>query len=193
MTISPSSPGATFGALDGGASSDTLLLTGTGTGTLSLATTSNFETLTKGSTGTWTLSGHRGDPGHDDQRGHRRGLGRPARLQRHQQPNRPINVNGATIRAVTAGAFGTGTITTINPTIEYGATGTYANNIVLASVDPVNDPHPHPRGRGRRGDADRLDHAKAMARSLWCSTASAPSSSPTSRTIPAARRSRPVR
>ncbi|MGK4455686.1 hypothetical protein, partial [Klebsiella pneumoniae] len=28
----------------------------------------------------------------------------------------------------------------IDPTIQYGATGTYSNNIVLASNDTVNDP-----------------------------------------------------
>ena len=42
------------------------------------------------------------------------------------------------IRATTAGAFGTGTITMIDPTVEYGATGTYANNIVLSVVAPAS-------------------------------------------------------
>lgn len=51
-----------------------------------------------------------------------------------------IFVNGAVIRANTAGAFGTGTITMIDPTIQFAASGTYANDIVLASVDPVGDP-----------------------------------------------------
>ncbi len=52
-----------------------------------------------------------------------------------------IFVNGSALRAGAAGAFGTGTIHLINPTLIYGATGTYANNILLevqspASADP---------------------------------------------------------
>ncbi|WP_309601537.1 hypothetical protein [Sphingomonas sp.] len=53
-----------------------------------------------------------------------------------------IYVNGAIIRANTAGAFGTGTIHTIDPTVQYAATGTYSNNILLSvpgdgSLDPT--------------------------------------------------------
>lgn len=50
-------------------------------------------------------------------------------------------VNGGAIRAGNAQAFGTGTIHLVDPTLIYGATGTYANNILLevqtpASADP---------------------------------------------------------
>ena len=51
-----------------------------------------------------------------------------------------INVNGGTIRALTAGAFGTGTINMIDPTAQYAASGTYANPIVLQSTNPATDP-----------------------------------------------------
>ena len=51
-------------------------------------------------------------------------------------------VNGAVIRAATAGAFGIGTIHLIDPTIQYGATGTYANNNLgvgkLGATLPLN-------------------------------------------------------
>ncbi|NYT39124.1 hypothetical protein HZY97_00005, partial [Sphingomonas sp. R-74633] len=47
-----------------------------------------------------------------------------------------IYVNGGSIRANTAGAFGTGTIHMIDPTATFGATGTYANNISLEVVTP---------------------------------------------------------
>jgi hypothetical protein len=49
-----------------------------------------------------------------------------------------IFVNGATIRAATAGAFGTGTIHLINPTVVYGTTGIYANNISLEVQSPAS-------------------------------------------------------
>jgi fibronectin-binding autotransporter adhesin len=48
-----------------------------------------------------------------------------------------IFVNGATIRAETAGAFGTGAIHLINPTVSFGASGTYANDILLEVASPA--------------------------------------------------------
>lgn len=50
-------------------------------------------------------------------------------------------VNGGAVRAGNVQAFGTGTIHLVDPTLIYGVTGTYANNILLevqtpASADP---------------------------------------------------------
>ena len=50
-------------------------------------------------------------------------------------------VNGGAVRAGNTQAFGTGTIHLVDPTLIYGASGTYANNILLevqspASADP---------------------------------------------------------
>ena len=49
-------------------------------------------------------------------------------------------VNGGIVRALNTQAFGTGTITLLDPTVQFGVSGTYANNILLASVDPAGDP-----------------------------------------------------
>lgn len=49
-----------------------------------------------------------------------------------------ILVNGSALRAGAAGAFGTGTIHLINPTLIYGASGTYANNILLEVQSPAS-------------------------------------------------------
>ena len=49
-----------------------------------------------------------------------------------------IYVNGSTLRAGAAGAFGTGTIHLINPTLIYGASGAYANNILLEVQSPAS-------------------------------------------------------
>ena len=49
-------------------------------------------------------------------------------------------VNGGIVRALNTQAFGTGTITMVDPTVQFGVSGTYANNILLAAVDPVGDP-----------------------------------------------------
>ena len=49
-------------------------------------------------------------------------------------------VNGGIVRALNTQAFGTGQITMVDPTVQFGVSGTYANDILLASVDPVNDP-----------------------------------------------------
>lgn len=49
-------------------------------------------------------------------------------------------VNGGIVRALNTQAFGTGTITMLDPTVQFGVSGTYANPILLASVDPVGDP-----------------------------------------------------
>jgi fibronectin-binding autotransporter adhesin len=51
-----------------------------------------------------------------------------------------IRVNGGSIRAGAAEAFGTGTIHLVDPTIQLSASGSYGNDIVLEAIDPVNDP-----------------------------------------------------
>jgi fibronectin-binding autotransporter adhesin len=124
--------GTVTGTIDGGAGSDTLTLM---SGNTALSTT-GFETidqrggtntLTGSLTGITAITAGNGIPGGTL---NFNGTGFTG----------TINVNGATIRALSAGAFGTGTITATDPTIQYGATGTYANPIVLASTDTVNDP-----------------------------------------------------
>ena len=49
-----------------------------------------------------------------------------------------IYVNGSVLRAGAAGAFGTGTIHLIDPTLIYGASGTYANSILLEVQTPAS-------------------------------------------------------
>ena len=46
-----------------------------------------------------------------------------------------IYVNGGVLRALNTTAFGSGTIHMINPTVEFGAAGTYANNFSLEVVN----------------------------------------------------------
>jgi fibronectin-binding autotransporter adhesin len=138
---------ADFGTLDMGAGINTLLLRGTGdgtaangeAGTFSLARSTGASILTKADSGTWTLTGAAATPDLTINAG----TGTPGGLLIFDESNNlagTINVNGATIRAATAGAFGTGTINAIDPTIQFGATGTYANDISLQSADPAGDP-----------------------------------------------------
>ena len=129
---------------------NTLLLRGTGdgtaangdAGTFSLATSSGVSILTKADGGTWTLTGSAITPDLTINAG----IGGTPRsggllvFSGTDNLTGTINVNGATIRAATAGAFGTGTINAIDPTIQFGATGTYANNISLQSANPAGDP-----------------------------------------------------
>jgi autotransporter-associated beta strand protein len=49
-------------------------------------------------------------------------------------------VNGGIVRALNAQAFGTGQIMMVDPTVQFGVSGTYANDILLAAVDPAGDP-----------------------------------------------------
>lgn len=130
--------GATFGALAGGNGTDTLVLGGTTTGVLNLATTATFEVLNKTGTGTWTLNGAALSPAMAITAGN--GTPSGTLVFNGTGLTGAITVNGATIRATSAGGFGTGAITALDPTIQYGATGTYTNQIILASTDPVNDP-----------------------------------------------------
>ncbi|MGJ3647632.1 autotransporter-associated beta strand repeat-containing protein [Sphingomonas sp. GlSt437] len=135
------------GTLNGGGGTNALVLDGSGDGTLAngaagtftMTGSANLGTVTKTGTGIWTLTGDATGNGISQINA---GTGSPAGTLVFNATSNlaaAINVNGATIRATSAGAFGTGTITAIDPTIQYGATGSYANNIVLASTDTVND------------------------------------------------------
>ncbi|MEO5865963.1 MAG: hypothetical protein ABIS14_10570, partial [Sphingomonas sp.] len=140
------------GAIDLGGGNNTLVLAGNGDGTAAkgaagsyqIGNASNVSVLHKTGSGIWTLNGaagasmagatiNAGDGGVP-------GSGGTLIFANTTGLTGVINVNGTVIRALGAGAFGTGTINAIDPTIQYGSTGTYANNIVLQSVDTANDP-----------------------------------------------------
>jgi autotransporter-associated beta strand protein len=141
---------ANYGTVDMGAGINTLLLRGTGdgtaangdSGTFSLATSTGASILTKADSGTWTLTGSAVTPDLTINAGTGGTPGSGGLLVFDGTGNLTgtINVNGATIRAATAGAFGTATINMIDPTIQFGATGTYANDISLQSANPAGDP-----------------------------------------------------
>ena len=143
---------ASYGILNGGGhAGSTIALRGTATGTAASGAAgtfdlgqlggavSGFDTITKLDSGTWTITGtvgggvtiNVGDGGVPGAAGvlnfDTTGL------------TSDITLNG-TIKALRSGAFGTGTIYAVDPTIEFGATGTYANPIVLQSTNPVTDP-----------------------------------------------------
>ena len=138
---------ASFGAIAfdaGGTNAINLMGAGDGTaangaaGTLNLASLTNATTLNKGDTGTWALTGDASGAGVTTINA---GNGAPSGLLTFNTTGltAAINVDGAKIQALSAGAFGTGVITAIDPTIEYSATGSYANPIVLASTS-ASDP-----------------------------------------------------
>jgi autotransporter-associated beta strand protein len=137
---------ASFGTINMGGGSNNLELRGTGDGTaangvegtLALNSVTGVSILTKYDSGTWTLTGAPVNSFMSITGGN----GSPAGLLNFDLTGYQgvITVNGSTIRALRAGGFGTGTIYTMDPTIQYGATGTYANNIVLMSADPAGDP-----------------------------------------------------
>jgi len=131
------------GGLNLGGGYDTLELRGTGTGAqaggLSLTGLTGVELLSKIGTGTWTIGNTASTPGVTINAGN----GTPSGtliFSGSTGLTGTILVNGALIRAASAGAFGTATINMIDPTVQYGATGTYSNPIVLMSVDPAGDP-----------------------------------------------------
>jgi len=141
---------ATVGVVNLGGGTDTLQLRGSGDGTgangvggtldLGGNPISTAEVLTKLDAGTWTLTGAAGVPGITINAG----TGTPAGLLIFNGTGLTgtINVNGATVRANTTTAFGTGTLRMIDPTIEFAATGTYANDISLevANGQQASDP-----------------------------------------------------
>ncbi len=141
---------ASFGAIDLGGGTDTLMLRGTGDGTaangtagsFNIATSTGAEILTKADLGTWTLTGAAITPGItiNAGTGGAPNSGGTLIFNGTTGLTGAINVNGGAIRANTAGAFGTGTIHAIDPTIQFAATGTYANPISLESTNPSTDP-----------------------------------------------------
>ena len=134
---------ATVGTVNLGGGTDTLQLRGAGddsaangvAGSLDLggSTINTAEVLTKLDNGTWTLTGAAAVPGMTINAG----AGGSAGLLIFSGTGLTgdINVNGATVRATTTTAFGTGTLHMIDPTIQFAATGTYANDISLEVAD----------------------------------------------------------
>ncbi|MDG2535862.1 autotransporter-associated beta strand repeat-containing protein, partial [Sphingomonas sp. HITSZ_GF] len=136
---------AIYGGIDLGTGNDTLQLRGAGTGaqagSFSLATTTGAEAITKLDSGTWTLTGAAITPGIRINAGTGSAAGTLV-FTGTTGLTGDIYVNGATIRATTAGAFGSSTIHMVDPTVQFGAAGTYANNFLLevgtpASADPT--------------------------------------------------------
>ncbi|MES2988866.1 MAG: autotransporter-associated beta strand repeat-containing protein [Pseudomonadota bacterium] len=138
---------AAFGTLNLGTGANTVALRGTGdgiasgaAGTFTLTGSAGLATVTKQDAGTWTITGNASGVGVTQINA---GTGTPAGVLIFNNTSNlaaAINVNGAIIRATSAGGFGSGTITTVDPTIQYGATGTYTNNVVLASANTAGDP-----------------------------------------------------
>ncbi|MGV8995497.1 MAG: autotransporter domain-containing protein [Parvibaculaceae bacterium] len=129
------------GILYGGADNDTLALDGDAEddgGSIDNATIREFETLVKSGTGDWTLTGSSTLADTAIKAGTGTAAGKLI-FDGTSALTTSIEVNGATIRAASAGAFGTGTIHAIDPTIEFGATGTYTNDISLEVVSPASD------------------------------------------------------
>ena len=134
--------GAISGMVDGGAGNDWLYADFSDAGesvSVSLANFIGFENLGLVS-GDMTLTGPSANPGQSISAGIRGMPSGTITFDGTSDLTGDIWVNGGTIRAATAGAFGTGTIHMVDPTAVFGATGTYANNIDLAAVDTVNDP-----------------------------------------------------
>lgn len=134
--------GATVtGNLIGGADNDTLTLDGDADddgGSINSDAIREFETLVKSGTSDWTLTGSSTLADTAIKAGTGTAAGKLI-FDGTADLTTNIEVNGATIRAASAGAFGTGTIHAIDPTIEFGATGEYANDISLEVVAPASD------------------------------------------------------
>ncbi|MCE9649731.1 MAG: autotransporter domain-containing protein [Parvibaculum sp.] len=132
--------GATVnGNLIGGADNDTLTLGGDSDddgGSIDSDAIREFETLVKAGTGDWTLTGTSTLADTAIKAGTGTAAGKLI-FDGTSTLTTSIDVNGATIRAASAGAFGTGTIHAIDPTIEFGATGTYTNDISLEVAAPA--------------------------------------------------------
>lgn len=127
--------GAFSGMIDGGNGTDSFTSDlGAGVArTINLANVARFETITHLS-GDLTLTGASASGAASIFAG--RGL--PAGTLTFNGASGltgDIFVNGAVIHATTAGGFGTGTIHMIDPTIEFGGAGTYANAISLEVAD----------------------------------------------------------
>uniref|UniRef100_UPI00313B2463 beta strand repeat-containing protein n=1 Tax=Sphingomonas sp. OTU376 TaxID=3043863 RepID=UPI00313B2463 len=134
--------GTISGMVDGGAGNDWLYADFGDAGesvSVSLANFIGFENLGLVS-GDMTLTGPSANPGQSISAGVRGMPSGTITFDGTSDLTGDIWVNGGTIRAATAGAFGTGTIHMVDPTAVFGMTGTYANNIDLQAVDTVNDP-----------------------------------------------------
>ena len=136
---------AQYGQIDLGGGTNTLVLAGIGdgmgngdAGTFSLATSTGASILTKIDAGTWTLTGAAITPSLTINAG----TGMPAGLLIFDGATGltgDIYVNGGIVRATGSGAFGSGTIHTIDPEVQFAA-GTYGNAISLESTSPSANP-----------------------------------------------------
>lgn len=127
---------AVFGNIIGGTGGRTSLIldgsggTGAAAGNLNLANISNIDELVKTGTGNWNLTGLAALPSLNIYAG----LGSPGGILSFGGTSGiagDIFINGSIVRATSAGAFGTGTIHMIDPTVQFLASGTYANNFSL--------------------------------------------------------------
>ena len=138
---------ASVGTVNLGTGTNNVFLRGTGTGTaaasgaFSLAGTTINGTLTKQDSGTWTLSGT-GNAGLTQINAGTGGSQAANGILAFNGTGltSAIVVNGAIIRSVSSGAFGTGTIFAADPTIQFAANTTETNNFVLQTNDPTGDP-----------------------------------------------------
>ncbi len=129
--------GTITGMVDGGAGNDKLFADfGAGQSyNVSLSNFTGFESLGLVS-GDMTLSGTSSNPGQDIYAGVGGAPAGTITFDGTSDLTGDIYVNGGSIRANTAGAFGSGTIHMIDPTATFGASGTYTNNISLEVVTP---------------------------------------------------------
>ncbi|QDP20430.1 hypothetical protein FMM02_10980 [Sphingomonas xanthus] len=134
--------GGAHAGVDGGEGHDTLFLSGFSSyGEAGLDTLTGFEAL--GKTGAGTLRFDSVPAGFNQfYAGNGSGNDGALVFSGTSSLTGDIYVNGAILRAETAGAFGTATIHMINPTVQFAATGVYANDIMLevappASADPT--------------------------------------------------------
>ncbi|MEH6663657.1 MAG: autotransporter-associated beta strand repeat-containing protein [Brevundimonas sp.] len=130
--------GGTFsGLINGGTGTDSFISNlGAGAGSVDLASFSDFESIIHQS-GVVTLTGASASGAAEIHAGQ----GGPAGTLIFGAVTGltgDIFVNGAVIRAESAGAFGTGAIHLINPTVSFGASGTYANDILLEVAAPAS-------------------------------------------------------
>ena len=143
---------ATTGSISLGSGNNTVGLNGDGTGTAAgtlTLTGSGINNINKTGAGTWTLTGvanataptggaatsaatiKAGDGGANTD---------GTLIFAGSGLTGAIYVDGALIRSTTASGFGSGTIYAVDPTIQFGATTTSTNNIVLQSNNVVTDP-----------------------------------------------------
>ncbi len=132
------SDAAIYGAIDLGGGTDTIELRGTRTAGFLLTRTTGVEVLTKLDAGTWSLTGAAATPGIRINAGDGSAAG-TLTFANTTGLTGDIYVNGATVRAASSGALGTGTVHMVKPIVEFvgGANSTHSNNFALetASTD----------------------------------------------------------